>query len=92
MRFWKLTIIKVLVGFIGGFIVCFLLVKPTIHKAIDKETTKNEIAIRKIKKPQDLSVVLSPECIPKPINDNDCVDISSLSDSRKKRVYRWLEN
>ena len=71
MRFWKLTIIKVLVGFIGGFIMCFLLVKPTIHKAIDKETTKNEIAIRKIKKPQDLSVVLSPECIPKPINEND---------------------
>ncbi len=61
MRFWKLTVIKVLVGFIGGFIVCFLLVKPTIHKAIDKETTKNEIAIRKIKKPQEyilLNVVM----------------------------------
>ena len=76
--------------------------KPTIDKAIDKETIKNEIrneiAIGKIKKSDSLVIKLSPYNDQKPMNlvppqqsgTNDCVDISTLSDSRKRRINRWL--
>ncbi|WP_435263446.1 hypothetical protein [Tenacibaculum sp. nBUS_03] len=71
---------------------------PTLLEAIKKETVKNEIdnkiSIGKIKKSDSINIVLSPQNNQEPINNiakSNCVDISGLSDSRKRRVYRWLK-
>lgn len=82
------------------------LLKPTIEKAIDKETISNTISnaidlkIDKIKKSDTLQINVNQEPMndmePKnAINNNeDCAlsmdEFNKLSDSRKKRLKRWI--
>lgn len=78
--------------------------KPTIDKAIDKETIANtinnaiDLKIDKIKKSDTLEININqaPDNTQEPVNvisKNPCDSIwSKLSDSRKKRLKRWLEN
>lgn len=82
------------------------ILKPTIDKAIDKDTVENSIYnainnnFEKIKKSDSLKIVIEQD----PYNDNnpttnvvkkeDCVvneaQYNSLSESRKNRLKRWL--
>jgi len=75
--------------------------KPVIEKAIDKESIKNEISneirIGKIKKSDSLMINLVPANTQKAVatfkeEQGPCVDISALSDSRQRRIARWLAN
>ena len=109
----------VLVGIIAGTIIGHIItkktadsliteLKPTIEKAIDKETIANtinnaiDLKIDKIKKSDTLEININqtPENDLKPSNvllkkDNCVVDLKAynkLSDSRKNRLNRWLED
>ena len=109
----------VLIGIISGTIIGHVItkktadsliieLKPTIEKAIDKETIANtinnaiDLKIDKIKKSDTLEININqtPENDLKPSNvllkkDNCVVDLKAynkLSDSRKNRLNRWLED
>lgn len=78
--------------------------KPTINKAIDKETIANtinnaiDLKIDKIKKSDTLAININqtPDNKQDPLNiitTQPCDSIwGKLSDSRKKRLERWLED
>ena len=109
----------VLIGIIAGTIIGHVItkktadsliieLKPTIEKAIDKETIANtinnaiDLKIDKIKKSDTLEININqtPENDLKPSNvlvkkDNCIVDLKAynkLSDSRKNRLNRWLKD
>ncbi len=70
--------------------------RPTIEKAIDKETIKNEIKneirVAKIKKSDSVKIVLEPMNNQKPINliaaKDSCVALKLLSDRERRRLKR----
>ena len=67
---------------------------PTIEKAIDKETIKNEIKndlhIGKVKKSDSLTVIFDPTNNQEPINiiSTDCIPTSELSERELRRLKR----
>ena len=107
----------VLVGIVFGVIVghkitkatadsLIIELKPTIEKAIDKETIANtinnaiDLKIDKIKKSDTLAININqtPANDQKPTNalvksDNCVIDLKTynkLTDARKKRLNRWV--
>ena len=78
-------------------------VTPTINEAINKKTVENNIntslEVGKIKKSDSIRIVLDSKNDQKPItnivdeNKNpNIVDISNLSERRKRNIKKWIEN
>ncbi|WP_411031664.1 hypothetical protein [Spongiimicrobium sp. 3-5] len=68
---------------------------PTIERAIDKESIKNEIKneiqIDKIKKSDSITITLDPTNNQKSINafsGKDCIPLKLLSDREKRKLKR----
>ena len=85
-------------GFSKGHNDVLAALKPTIHKAIDKETIKNEIKneiqIDKIKKSDSIKIILDPINNQKPVNvistgcpnSSICMPIENLTRRQRKRL------
>lgn len=78
-------------------------VTPTINEAINKKTVENNIntslEVGKIKKSDSIMIVLDSKNDQKPItnivdeNKNpNIVDISNLSERRKRNIKKWIKN
>lgn len=78
-------------------------VTPTINEAINKKTVENNIntslEVGKIKKSDSIKIVLDSKNDQKPITNivdenknSNIVDISNLSERRKRNIKKWIQN
>lgn len=85
--------ILIIVMFLGLGIYTQMVLKPIVVESIRQETTKIEQNIdQKFKKVGKVDAVTVPMATVDNSNQNDsCVDISGLSESKRKRIAKWLE-
>ncbi|WP_435624462.1 hypothetical protein [Flagellimonas sp.] len=89
------NLILIVVMFVGLGVYTQMVLKPIVVESIKQETTKIEQNIdQKFKKVGQVDAVTTPsaKAISTTETDVECVDISPLSESRRNRIKKWLDN